>query len=86
MEVLDVVIVDAGEDTTVIYALIQTPKLNDVASQPCLKISRCDARHLKISQHRSLGPKVNDEFTVPLCRRHHQSCTGKETGRAQRFF
>src|SRR5713101_9221534 len=74
MEVLDVVIVDAGEHTAVIYTLIQTAKLNDVASQPCLicKMSPCDAHHLKIFQPRSLGRKVNDEFTVPLRRRHHQ--------------
>ena len=35
MEVLVVVIVDAGEHSR-IYTLIQTAKLNDVASQPCL--------------------------------------------------
>jgi hypothetical protein len=27
---------------------------------------------LKIAQPRSLGRKVSDEFTVPLCRTHHQ--------------
>jgi hypothetical protein len=45
-----------------------------VASQPCLicKTSPCDAHHLKIAQPRSLGRKVSDEFTVPLCRKHHQ--------------
>jgi len=45
-----------------------------VASQPCLicKASPCDAHHLKIAQPRSLGRKVSDEFTVPLCRKHHQ--------------
>jgi len=45
-----------------------------VASQPCLicKASPCDAHHLKIAQPRSLGHKVSDEFTVPLCRKHHQ--------------
>jgi hypothetical protein len=35
MEVLVVVVVDAGEQAAVIYTLIQTAKLNDVASQPC---------------------------------------------------
>jgi hypothetical protein len=46
-----------------------------VASQPCLicKTSPCDAHHLKIAQPRSLGRKVSDEFTVPLCREHHQA-------------
>jgi hypothetical protein len=45
-----------------------------VAAQPCLVCRRvpCDAHHLKIAQQRSLGRKVSDEFTVPLCRDHHQ--------------
>ena len=45
-----------------------------VASQPCLLCQRgpCDAHHLKMAQPRSLGRKVSDEFTVPLCRRHHR--------------
>ena len=45
-----------------------------VANQPCLicKRSPCDAHHLKFAQPRSLGRKVSDEFTVPLCREHHQ--------------
>ena len=45
-----------------------------VASQPCLicKATPCDAHHVKIARPRSLGRKVSDEFTVPLCRAHHQ--------------
>jgi len=45
-----------------------------VASQPCLvcQASPCDAHHLKVAQPRSLGRKVSDEFTVPLCRKHHR--------------
>jgi hypothetical protein len=45
-----------------------------VASQPCLVCKRAlsDAHHLKFAQPRSLGRKVSDEFTVPLCRDHHQ--------------
>jgi hypothetical protein len=44
-----------------------------VGSQPCLVCHRspCDAHHLKFAQPRSLGRKVSDEFTVPLCRDHH---------------
>jgi hypothetical protein len=44
-----------------------------VAAQPCLVCQRspCDAHHLKFAQARSLGRKVSDEFTVPLCREHH---------------
>jgi hypothetical protein len=45
-----------------------------VAARPCLVCQRspCDAHHLKFAQPRSLGRKVSDEFTVPLCREHHQ--------------
>lgn len=45
-----------------------------VRSRPCLvcKQSPCDAHHLKFAQQRALGRKVSDEFTVPLCRAHHQ--------------
>ena len=45
-----------------------------VAAQPCLvcQASPCDAHHLKLAQPRSLGRKVSDEFTVPLCRKHHR--------------
>jgi hypothetical protein len=45
-----------------------------VASQPCLicNATPCDAHHVKIAQPRSLGRKVSDEFTVPLCRAHHR--------------
>lgn len=48
--------------------------LKFVAAQPCLVCERtpCDAHHLKFAQPRSLGRKVSDEFTVPLCRDHHQ--------------
>src|SRR5438874_3071593 len=45
-----------------------------VSAQPCLVCRRspCDAHHLKFAQPRALGRKVSDEFTVPLCREHHQ--------------
>lgn len=47
--------------------------LTFVGAQPCLVCRRspCDAHHLKFAQPRSLGRKVSDEFTVPLCRDHH---------------
>ncbi|UWU66932.1 ERF family protein [Bradyrhizobium sp. NC92] len=46
-----------------------------VRSQACLvcKKSPVDAHHLKFAQPRTLGRKVSDEFTVPLCRSHHQA-------------
>jgi hypothetical protein len=45
-----------------------------VAQQTCLVCGRqpCDAHHLRFAQNRSLGRKVSDEFTVPLCRGHHR--------------
>jgi hypothetical protein len=45
-----------------------------VREQPCLVCQQtpCDAHHLKFVQPRTLGRKVSDEFTVPLCRAHHQ--------------
>ena len=48
--------------------------LRFVASQPCLVCGRqpSDPHHLRFAQPRALGLKVSDEFTVPLCRGHHQ--------------
>jgi hypothetical protein len=48
--------------------------LTFVASQPCLVCKRTpsDAHHLKFAQRSALGSKVSDEFTVPLCRSHHE--------------
>jgi ERF superfamily len=45
-----------------------------VAKQSCLICGRrpADAHHLRFAQHRALGRKVSDEFTVPLCRGHHR--------------
>ncbi|WP_375780248.1 ERF family protein [Bradyrhizobium sp. ma5] len=45
-----------------------------VREQPCLvcRQSPTDAHHLKFAQPRALGRKVSDEYTVPLCRAHHQ--------------
>ena len=45
-----------------------------VTKQPCLICGRkpADPHHLSFAQHRALGRKVSDEFTVPLCRGHHR--------------
>jgi hypothetical protein len=45
-----------------------------VRGRPCLvcKQAPSDAHHLKFAQPRALGRKVSDEFTVPLCRTHHE--------------
>lgn len=47
--------------------------LTFVRSHVCVvcKKSPADAHHLKFAQPRTLGRKVSDEFTVPLCRSHH---------------
>ncbi|EHR04604.1 ERF family protein [Bradyrhizobium sp. WSM471] len=49
--------------------------LGFIRSQGCLVCQKtpADAHHLKFAQPRTLGRKVSDEFTVPLCRSHHQS-------------
>jgi hypothetical protein len=48
--------------------------LRFAAQQPCLICGRSptDPHHLRFTQHRALGRKVSDEFTVPLCRGHHR--------------
>jgi hypothetical protein len=48
--------------------------LRFVASQPCLVCGRgpSDAHHLKFAEHRAMGRKVSDKFTVPVCRLHHR--------------
>ncbi|HEY1982449.1 MAG TPA: ERF family protein [Xanthobacteraceae bacterium] len=45
-----------------------------LAQLPCLICGRCpsDPHHLRFAQPRSLGRRVSDEFTVPLCRGHHR--------------
>jgi hypothetical protein len=46
-----------------------------VASRPCLLCGRrpVDPHHIRFAQKQSLGRKVSDEFTVPLCRSHHRA-------------
>ena len=48
--------------------------VKSVAKQPCLVCGRrpADAHHLRFAQLTTLGRKVSDEFTVPLCRGHHR--------------
>jgi hypothetical protein len=47
--------------------------LEFITTQPCLVCGRhpCEAHHLRFSQPRALGRRVSDEFTVSLCRIHH---------------
>ncbi|MGA8699766.1 MAG: putative HNHc nuclease [Xanthobacteraceae bacterium] len=48
--------------------------MKSVAKQPCPVCGRhpADAHHLRFAQSPTLGRKVSDEFTVPLCRGHHR--------------
>jgi hypothetical protein len=61
-------------------ARLASPRLRDkdhlkyVRSQACLICGRSpsDSYHLRFAQPATLGRKVSDEFTVPLCRLHHR--------------
>jgi ERF superfamily len=46
-----------------------------VAAQPCILCGKrpVDSHHIRFAQKQSLGRKVSDEFTVPLCRSHHRA-------------
>jgi hypothetical protein len=46
-----------------------------VATQPCILCGKrpVDPHHIRFAQKQSLGRKVSDEFTVPLCRSHHRA-------------
>jgi hypothetical protein len=48
--------------------------IRHVIKQPCLICGRrpSDPHHIRFAQSRTLGRKVSDEFTVPLCRAHHR--------------
>ena len=58
--------------------------VQSVAKQACLVCGRrpADAHHLRFAQSPTLGRKVSDEFTVPLCRGHHREVhrCGDEAG------
>jgi hypothetical protein len=68
------------EATSSVSTLCKSSKVRNkahlrfVAAQPCLvcRSAPSDPHHLKFAQPRMLGRKVSDEFTVPLCRNHHQ--------------
>ena len=58
--------------------------LKFVASQPCLVCGRVpsDAHHVKFAEQRTMGRKVSDRFTVPLCRLHHRELHRRGNERA----
>jgi ERF superfamily len=45
-----------------------------VRNEPCVVCGRAptEAHHIRFAQPRALGPKVSDEYTVPVCRLHHR--------------
>jgi ERF superfamily len=49
-----------------------------IATQPCIVCGRApsEAHHIRFAQPRALGRKVSDEYTVPVCRLHHQELHG----------
>jgi hypothetical protein len=48
--------------------------LRYVGAQPCLVCSATpsDPHHIRFAQPRAMGREVGDDFTVPLCRKHHR--------------
>jgi hypothetical protein len=58
--------------------------LRFVASQPCLVCGRTpsDPHHIKFAEHRALGRRVSDRFTVPICRLHHRELHRRGNERA----
>jgi hypothetical protein len=58
--------------------------LRFVAGQPCLVCGRrpSDPHHIKLAEQRSMGRKVSDRFTVPICRLHHRELHRRGNERA----
>jgi hypothetical protein len=58
--------------------------LRFVASQPCLICGRTpsDPHHIKFAEQGSMGRKVSDRFTVPICRLHHRELHRRGNERA----
>jgi hypothetical protein len=58
--------------------------LRFVAAQPCLVCGRIpsDPHHLRFAEQRTMGRKVSDRFTVPICRLHHRELHRRGNERA----
>jgi hypothetical protein len=58
--------------------------LRFVAAQPCLVCGRTpsDPHHIKFAEHRAMGRKVSDRFTVPICRLHRRELHRRGNERA----
>ena len=57
-----------------------------VASNPCIICQQngCNAHHIQYAQHRGIGQKVGDQFTLPLCVKHHHQL--HNCGMSERHF
>ena len=80
--------IDAGKQTVNVVCKPVRERdrehLKFVASQPCLICGRApsDPHHIKFAEQLAMGRKVNDRFTVPICRLHHRELHRKGNERA----
>jgi hypothetical protein len=80
--------IDAGKQTVNVICKPVSERdrehLKFVASQPCLICGRTpsDPHHIKFAEQRTMGRKVSDRFTVPICRLHHRELHRKGNERA----
>jgi hypothetical protein len=79
---------DPGERTVIVIKKPVRERDRDhlrlVASQPCLVCGRTpsDAHHIKFAEQPTMGRKVSDRFTVPICRLHHRELHRRGNERA----
>jgi len=80
--------IDAGKQTVNVICKPVRERdrehLKFVASQPCLICGRApsDPHHIKFAEQLAMGRKVNDRFSVPICRLHHRELHRKGNERA----
>ena len=57
-----------------------------VSSNPCILCQKygCNAHHIQYAMPRGIGQKVGDQFTVPLCVKHHNQL--HNCGMSERHF
>jgi hypothetical protein len=79
---------EAGKDAVIVISKPVRERdrahLRFVASQPCLVCGRTpsDAHHIKFAESWTVGRKVSDKFTVPVCRLHHRELHRRGNERA----
>jgi len=54
---------------------------NWIKTQPCVicHVRGCEAQHLTIAQPKARGLKAGDQYTMPLCPRHHRELHNHHT-------